>query len=265
MRLLDWLIRRKRHDSAASPHPWEDSEATARRSLEPALDASFAVATQCEQLAFDLLSGVQQLRHPQEVYRVHATLLARTLQDLRVCAIASRLGYTMQAWAIASSAFEAANTMGFVGTDPERAQRWLAHASQAKSFCDTHTAILGTLRFLEIADASDERNELTRREYELYQYLCMAKHVNPLAEKTRYWRSGERSLRLALTPFASERRVREARLGLALATRAAAVALWVFQRAHVANSDDDPRMLALFEATGKLIDQWDGRDLGPAA
>jgi hypothetical protein len=77
------------------------------------------------------------------------------------------------------------------------------------------------------------------REYSLDERLCIAKHVHPLAKRDRYITRLRGQETLTITPFYSDRRAREARLGLLSASRAAALALWVFQKAHLPTADSD--------------------------
>lgn len=237
-------------------HPWWSDEQTARGRFEPALADHLAKARDCEEIGFDL-AKIQSLRHPEDVFRVHATLLVRALNDLRCCTWLGVYGYTMQAWAIAASCYEAAHGLGFIGLDEERARRWLDHRDTDNAPIPAFDGVVNTLSHLGIETNSARRAELVKQEFQLYRYLCMAKHINPVPERSRYWIRGDAGLKLRFPPFFHESRLREARLGLTLAVRSAATALWIFDAAHVAAPGlVDSRITSLMESTGALLEKW---------
>lgn len=218
--------------TSGAPAGWAAEEAKVAVEMHAALQSHLQLATDIEAFAYDLLTGVKSLRHPPVVYKVHGTLLARVLQDLRVTVLATLPGYTMQSWTLAASAFEAAHAMGFIGVDAERATRWLDHTKMEAPAVTTYDGVMATFKWLLSDDTPKERELAVKTEYALYQHLCSAKHANPIAEKTRYWIVTPDSLRLVLTPFLSSRRIREAKLGLAMACRAGVLACWIFAESH---------------------------------
>lgn len=223
-----------------------------------ALREHLVLASDLDNLAFDLLKKVARpLTQPEAVVRAHFSLLSRVLQDLRAAILLARAGYTMQAWAVAASAFEAAHTMGFVAVDPKRAQQWLDHDDSDKQFCSAKTGVQGSFKFIELGKQGRGRDMLVEREYSLYERLCMAKHVHPLAERNRYigLRGGKTTL--MITPFYTDRRAREARMGLLLVCRAAILALWVFQKAHLPESASEKlRIVDLTARSETLLNTW---------
>lgn len=239
------------------PIDWAREEMRVRRRMQRQLASYLAIARESESLAFDLVKDLPEPRKAPEVIRVHLTLLARVIQDLRVSVLAAVRGYTMQSWTVAASCFEAAHSMGFVGDDVERARRWLEHSSLRRGPWQAYAGVEGSLKYLEVGESTTARAELVRREYELYEYLCLAKHINPIPERTRYVVRVGSSIRLLLTPFFTDRRVREARLGLALGIRAAFLALWVLHRTHYTErSAFASRLLALASNSEILISSW---------
>jgi hypothetical protein len=240
-----------------APAKWAIEEAAVSARLRPQLGPEISLAREIEGFAFEVISSIVTLRQPADVFQAHATLATRALQDLRVCVSAVLSGYTMQGWTVASCAFEAAHASGFIGEDLARAQKWLKHRQLEKSVIPVRDSIVGTFIYLEMATDASDRNRLVDNEYELYRYLCLAKHVNPVAEKYRYWVRAEKGTRLMFTPFYTPGRVREARLGLGLANRAALLATWIVARAHSASfTAIEPKLKSLANRTGQAVRDW---------
>jgi len=245
-----------------TPHPWQADEAATRQRMSESLKQHLDLAADFELLAFHLLSGIKQVQADPGVLQVHTTLLARVLQDLRVVTLIAPLGYTMQAWTIAASAFEAAYAMGFIGADSARARRWLDHSDMKTPPWSTYDAVENSLRYLDLAEDSEERRALAQKEYELYKFLCMAKHVNPIPERTRYWFRRGNSTQLRLTPIHTPGRASEARLALSLALRSAINAVWVFHKTHVTEDQNlGERLLQLATRSAELLSEWNGETL----
>lgn len=241
----------------AGLHQWEQAEQGVQEKLSTDLAAHLALATEYESLAFDLLQSIEQLGVSADVYRAQATLLARVLQDLRCITSIAPLGYTMQAWTIASSAFEASYALGFIGSNQDRARRWLEHKDMKNLPWPTYDAVSNSLRYLDIGEDASSQHDLAQNEYKLYTYLCMAKHVNPLPERNRYWFTRSGSTRLLLTPVYTPARAAEARLGLSLALRSTTNAIWIFRKTHVdAAPDLDQRLLDLASRSANLFREW---------
>jgi hypothetical protein len=146
--------------------------------------------------------------------------------------------------------------MGFLAIAPDRTSAWWSHADLGHSFCGAKAGIEGSYKYLGLGPGG-ERVHLIEHEYKLYQRLCLAKHVNPVAEKTRYFTRWDGGQQLRVTPFASDRRIREARMGLLLAARAATLAVWVFHKCHLQQGEtDEPRIASLAARTLALLDTW---------
>lgn len=252
-----WIRRLWSAAAGGLPDDWEATERDVQRRMHRPLLEYSALVRAVDDLAFDLLKQVRQLQQPQEVFQAHITLLAQVLQDLRVASLLAQSGYVMQSWAVSASAFEAAHTMGFISADTARANQWLAYRALDRPFCHARTGIEGSFQYLEIGSQGKRRVDLVDREYTFYERLCLAKHVHPVAERTRYLGRSGRLTRLILTPYFSARRVREARLGLLMACRSATLALWVFYKAHTSQSDQErARLTALMAKTSVLLDTW---------
>jgi hypothetical protein len=240
-----------------APAKWVIEEAHVARTMRPQLQPEIALANDIETFAFSTISSLTSLRQPQDILRAHATLVTRALHDLRVCMISCLSGYTMQGWTVAASAFEAAHMAGFIGEDTARAAKWLGHLDIEKPVIGVKDAVVGTFKYLEIVADASARQQLVDNEYELYTYLCMAKHVNPIPERHRYWVEDSSGTRLLFTPFYTPGRVREARLGLGLANRSALLAGWVLARAHATPFHElEPELLALANRTAQAVRDW---------
>jgi hypothetical protein len=243
------------------PDDWESVELHVAAQLLPSLPDCADLVRDLDNLAFDLLQSLAALRQPQELFGAHAALFVRVLQDLRVCFLSARTGYTMQAWTVATSCFEAAHTMGFLAVAPDRAASWWSHANMEHSFCPAKTGIEGSYKYLDLGSQGADRTRLVEHEYQLYQRLCLAKHVNPVAERNRYFTRSGGGRQLRVTPFASDSRAREARLGILLAVRSATLAVWIFHRCHLqVGTNADPRIAALANRTRSLLETWKDLD-----
>lgn len=253
-----WFLRVAEAIALALPDDWEETELRIRRRARRALAPYLTHAKRLDTLAFEILQSVKAVDATPDLYLAHISLLTRVLQDLRVTVIAAESGYTMQSWSVAASAFEAAHTMGFLAVDPSRATKWYAHKSTETSFCSAFDGAQGSFTFVGLGDSIAERDQLVRQDCKHYQSLCIAKHVNPLAEKTRYVRQREGSLRLTITPLLSERRIREAQYGLALAVRSATLAVLIFHKAHLPSEKTElfARLLALADESSRLLSIW---------
>jgi hypothetical protein len=243
------------------PDDWESVEIHVAGQLRRSVQDHADLVRDIDNLAFDLLQDLRGLHQPHELFGAHAALLVRVLQDLRVCSVAARSGYTMQAWSVAASCFEAAHTMGFLAVSPDRAASWWAHKDTQRAFCSAKAGVEGSYKYLELGAPGAERVRFVDHEYQLYQRLCLAKHVNPVAERKRYFTRGGSGQQLRVTPFASGSRVREARLGVLLAVRSAILAVWVFHRCHIRiDANDDPRIAAVANRTLTLLETWKDLD-----
>lgn len=233
-------------------HPWESAEVEVADKMATSLAPYFETAVHLERLAFDLLSSVTNFRQPGEVFGAHCSLLARGLQDLRACSLLTVRGYTMQAWAVAASGFEAIHAMGFIGEDQEKASAWHNHDDLDKSQSDVFSAVRRTLVYLGLVQEDEDLEARTQEEYTLYRQMCVGKHVNPAAERYRYLDPESESL--ILSPVFSQNRVREAKLGIATIARGVSMGIWMFRKAHLepSNTEFDARIIDVSKQTREL-------------
>jgi hypothetical protein len=237
-------------------HPWRPAEDDFTARIAVDLRCQLDIAEKCIVAANHLLA-TGQLRGVTDLYRVHATLLVRVLHDLRGSILCALAGYTMQSWTVAASCFEAAHTIGFIGRDETRAKKWLEHDSIEQSATPAYTGVENTIAFLGIEADATKRKTLVEESYAIYRYLCMAKHVNPIAERDRYIFLVDGKPNLLLTPPFTRRRRAEARLGVILAIRSTTIALWAFDAAHVSPAGlADHRVGELMLDLDSMVDTW---------
>jgi hypothetical protein len=240
------------------PALWVHEEAKVRREMRKGLARALQLSREIENLAYELIRATAGPSDPPELFQVHATLAVRVLQDVRVAGMAALNGYVLQSWTVAASGFEAANMMGFIANEPSRADRWLAHSDLTRSIAGVKDTIVGTLAFLGVGEDPQERDQIADAEYKLYGRLCLAKHINPIPERHRYWvPTGQGSTRLLFTPIVTPSRVRQGLLGLALANRAGVLAAWVYAKSHGADYPRlEPELLRLAERTVEALQTW---------
>ena len=237
-------------------HPWAPAERDFASKIQPEVEAHLAIAVTAIKVGGDVIDRAQGRRAP-DLFQVHATLLVRVLQDLRASVLCTLAGYPMQGWTVATSAFEAAHTLGYIGSNVDRARQWLHHTSKEKPFIPAYAAVTGTVIYLGIEPEPAKRNAVIEESFGLYRFLCMAKHANPIAERDRYTYVVQGRPNLVFTPPYTPRRAAEARLGLLLAVRSAQIALWAFDVTHVAPSGYvDDRIGAMAEEIDRLAGSW---------
>lgn len=116
--------------------------------------------------------------HPnnEPATKVGLILLARLSCDLRVCGMASSFGYCLQAMGLAASMMEILGALAYVGENNERAAVWAKHADRRQSYPrNVRLGIDATLNALGMPD------EAARDDWrKAYEFMCMAKHANPL-------------------------------------------------------------------------------------
>lgn len=255
-------IHRLRLSLASGIDDWESAELWVQHRMAPSIVEYRRLAHDLDDAAYEITKEMTSTSSSLDLCSAHIALLARVLQDLRVADGLMARGYTMQGWAITASAFEAAHTMGYLAADPSRAVAWWQHSDPRSPFCGARTAVEGCFKYLEIGNQGAQRVRLIGREYRHYEHLCVAKHINPVSERSRYLSPSPRGTVVRFTPTVSSRRRREARFGLALACRAAITALWVFQRAQIPGDEKAARLVVdLGVRAGSVLANWnDPRD-----
>ena len=130
--------------------------------------------------ALDSVSG-----HPRSgpetvaATKVCLILTGRLANDIRVCSIASRFGYGLQAMGLAATVQEVVGALCYVGDDEARAHEWATHANQRKTFPPTvKDGINAAAAALDMPEAA--RGPWQDQWQRVYTALCMAKHANPM-------------------------------------------------------------------------------------
>ena len=139
-------------------------------------------------------------------------------------------GTPVQACSLGAAAYEVAFTIGYIGGDDGRAQKWLDHDDPTSFPWDVWTMTRDTFTTLDVPDPQTQAN----RAYRVYRQCCMAKHGNPLVEGRFGVRVGGGRVVMSNGPNVSEQAVRAARWALELGAAApAAIAMMSFLRHHL--------------------------------
>lgn len=112
--------------------------------------------------------------------RVCLTLMSRISDDLRCASNLARVGYSLQALTMASSIYEGAFTIAYVGNSEEIASAWRDHEDPIQPFRSVRDLTMGGLRTLGLE--SPELEAQVEIEYRVYRQLCWAKHLNPVLQ-----------------------------------------------------------------------------------
>ncbi len=111
--------------------------------------------------------------------KVCVILTGRLANDIRVCSIASRFGYGLQAMGLAATVQEVVGALCYVGDDEARAHEWATHTNRKKTFPPTvKDGINAAVAVLDIPE--DARDHLRDQWQSVYAALCMGKHANPI-------------------------------------------------------------------------------------
>jgi hypothetical protein len=224
--------------------------------MERALKQYLELAELSDELAFVALKGIGATDLDVVLYQAHSALMARTLTDLRAACQLAVSGYTMQSWSVAASCFEAAHSIGYIGSDSARATRWVEHSDRHRAPWGAKDAVQNAIIFLSLEADTKKRQELVDREYSLYETLCIAKHVNPIAEKFRYFYRRDTFQVLRLSPVSTHRRIAEAKKGLIVAIRCTSTGIWALLDAHHQGNEALRRQLiAIMETTDSLVQE----------
>ena len=179
---------------------------------------------------------VRELAH---AFKVTTDLLMRLANDLRSVGLLAERGYALQAASLASSIYEVAYTVAFIGADDGLAQEWIRHEDPTRPFRGVWDLTVGVLQKLGL-------NEVRRRtQYRVYRQLCLAKHANPILEMIHGYRLEGGDVVGSTGPDVSEAAVRAARFALEHSVGLVGVAVKAFVMDHVSSA----------EAAGPLLEQ----------
>jgi hypothetical protein len=119
---------------------------------------------------------------PPHSAEVQARLLVKLSHDLRVIELAAKSSYVLQALGLASTVYELAHAVAFIGVSEDRAKKWEEHDSLRHSYPSARQrreAVRATLRAI-VPDLANVEASVEQHE-KLYEVFCMAKHGNPKA------------------------------------------------------------------------------------
>src|SRR6266849_2404538 len=167
---------------------------------------------------------------------VRRLLLIRLRNDLRCAALLAARGYGEQSCSLVASLYESVFTIVSIGGDDKLAQSWLKHGDPASFFLSPKRAVRDGIRKLGVPDA--EKNAL--RSYEnVYQKLCMVKHMNPISQKRRGYEIVGTSMELFSGPDTSEEGLQVACFALENSVGLTTVALASFGTHHLGGDQRD--------------------------
>ncbi|WP_342436695.1 DUF5677 domain-containing protein [Paenibacillus sp. FSL L8-0436] len=189
--------------------------------------------------------------------KVVNSLLMKSINDLRTMLILAKKGYSVQCATVASSLYESTFMLAYIGNNDELAHKWNTHANPKNSpFGSIKTVTTEALRkqfpidFKAIAD----------KEYEKYTHLCMAKHGNPLNQKSHVYKYENHTIVADSGPETSEHSKRLTCYAISMSIGFAGYAIVSYVNEHVV-ANTTPECIAEFEELKNynlsLIDQYE--------
>ena len=145
------------------------------------------------------------LRQSQETTLVASQIFMKVFDDFRCITLLGFSGYPIQTAGLTASVYESGLTLCYIGGDPTLANQWRMFSNPNSSFRPIKELIRGGL-----ANIFDQVTpEMIEKEYSIYRQLCMAKHGNPMFQKTQGFikRGGEVTLTLGPKSIESARHV----------------------------------------------------------
>jgi hypothetical protein len=162
--------------------PPDERDVDVEAAAASALGAQIGDHVRLCQRTFELISAVLKALPERRAvdtplaWRVGVGLLIKISNDLRAVALLAARGYPVQAATVASSLYESAVTLAYIGRDDTLAKAWARHGTQdpLNSFKGVWSMTQAAVRGLNVPDA-DARAEAL---YRTYTQLCWAKHGN---------------------------------------------------------------------------------------
>jgi len=197
---------------------------------------------------------------------VTSNLLVRLANDLRCMADLAQKGYPLQALTLASSIYEVAFTIAFIGTDQKLAQEWADHEDPTRSFRPAFELTKGGLEKLGVGDLDNQAN----RDYKVYRQFCWGKHSNPLLQSRFGFEKIGRGVAVTNAPDTSEFSIKTIWFLIDYSIRFACIALASFSENHLredALNDVRGEIVKLVEARNGLnrnaLARWGNEDPFP--
>lgn len=151
------------------------SESFAKQYFGECLQPLSQLTEQLEALYNRSLDAIANHNVGTPASRVALIISARLADDLRVCSLASHIGYGLQALVLAGTVMELVGSLAYVSVSDERAGSWAKHADSRHSYPRSVTdGIKAALEAMGEHDPAAIDN--WKKSYEI---MCMAKHVNP--------------------------------------------------------------------------------------
>jgi hypothetical protein len=208
-------------------------EANAAAVAHKALAAPLKAAIDVLNLATKLHANDAPAEKLSKAKIVRLLLLQRIQNDLRCCVILVDHGYPLQAVALATGIFEAWVTIANIETEDD-AVKWLSHDKESESFGPIRPLTQQALKKIG-GDA-----KYADKMYSQYRQLCMAKHLNPIVERSRGYELDSNTVRFLPGPDTSALAIRHGWYALERASRFANLALFT-----IAHSQETPPDLHL--------------------
>lgn len=159
--------------------------------------------------------------------RVAVLLGIRLINDARGVSLLARIGYGMQAASLASSIYEIAHTLAYIGADNALANQWFDHDKVLSTpFGDILKVTKGGLKKLGIPEQS------AFGEYQVYSQLCMAKHGNPLLQQQHGLKVSNETVTPQTGPDTSDDSIRLCRFAMEMSGSSILIALQSFISNH---------------------------------
>ena len=199
-----------------------NNESLVQDALAPHIRDHVDVCNSVLDLGSAMVVEEPQLGERTSASLVVACLLARLLDDLRVCVLEAERGYVLQAHALGANLLEAACAAAFIANDQDRAQEWLRHVDQSVTYPPFTPALKAAVAF--IAGDAVQKGQFGRQ----YEESCMAKHSNPRALRSLGLEMKDDTIHLWWGPHMSDAVVKVTRRALAQAAQSAIIASGVF-------------------------------------
>lgn len=145
----------------------------------------------------------------KNTYFLISLIFNASCKRFRTIAIRTSRGYSGQAAIIASSLYETALMVAYVGKNEDAAAKWVDHENPTHMFIKIKDLTTEAVRRTSSAEMSeDEISKEADASYEIYRTLCMMKHGNPLFQKNHSFIIEGNNVIASPGPIISEQSVR---------------------------------------------------------
>ncbi|MEK4351323.1 hypothetical protein MKX41_10785 [Paenibacillus sp. FSL R5-0475] len=191
--------------------------------------------------------------------KVVNSLLMKSINDLRVIWLLSTKGYSIQAATVASSLYESAFNLAYIGNSDSLARIWNNHN-------DTTNTPFGSIKKITSEAIKKQSPEnfisISNVEYSKYSQLCMAKHANPINQKNHVYKYEEGTIIADSGPEASNHSIRVTCFSIVTSLGFIGYAIVSYVNEHLA-SYNTAELVSEFDELGKyhtmLYDQFQAK------